>query len=223
MRILLVEDNRQLSEWLARTLQKDLYVVECSYSGDDANYRLQTQSYDLVVLDLALPGLSGAEVLKKLRARDNNVPVLILTASNSLSERIHGLDNGADDYMAKPFDVAELEARIRVLLRRSMNNKNPILRCGDLYLDTNTRQFSSGTQTIALTPREHSVLEMLLMRVGKTVSKQALAESLFTVNENTSADAIEIYVHRLRKKLEHCDITITTLRGLGYLLQQRSV
>ena len=223
MRILLVEDNRHLSEWLARTLHKDRYVVECSYDGDDANYRLQTQTYDLVILDLALPMMGGAEVLKKLRSRGNNVPVLILTASNSLQARVEGLDTGADDYMAKPFDVAELEARIRVLMRRTANHKNPVLTCGDLQLDTNTRIFSVASQPLLLTPREHSVLEALLMRPGKTISKQLLAESIFTVDENISSDAIEIYVHRLRKKLEHCDVSIITLRGLGYLLKQRSV
>ena len=221
MRILLVEDNRKLSEWLSRTLQKDRYVVECAYDGGDANYRLQTQTYDLVILDLALPLLSGAEVLKKLRARDDNVPVLILTASNSLQDRVVGLDTGADDYMAKPFDVPELEARIRVLMRRTANHKNPILHCGELSFDSNTRIFSLRDKALALTPREHSVLEALLMRMGKTVSKQVLAESLFTVDENTSSDAIEIYVHRLRKKLEAGDVSIITLRGLGYLLKQQ--
>ncbi len=222
MRILLVEDNRQLSDWLSRTLVKERCVVECAFDGDDANYRLQTQTYDLVVLDLGLPGLGGEEVLRRLRSRDNNVPVLILTASNSLQARVGGLDAGADDYMAKPFDVSELEARIRMLLRRSVNHKNPVLRCGGLAFDSNTRIFSCGGKALSLTPREHSVLEVLLMKLGKTVSKQVLAESLFTVDDNTSSDAIEIYVHRLRKKLEACNVSIITLRGLGYLLQQRA-
>ncbi len=222
MRILLVEDNRQLSDWLSRTLVKERYVVECAFDGDDANYRLQTQTYDLVVLDLGLPGLGGEEVLRRLRSRDNNVPVLILTASNSLQARVGGLDAGADDYMAKPFDVSELEARIRMLLRRSVNHKNPVLRCGGLAFDSNTRIFSCGGNALSLTPREHSVLEVLLMKLGKTVSKQVLAESLFTVDDNTSSDAIEIYVHRLRKKLESCNVSIITLRGLGYLLEQRA-
>ena len=223
MRLLLIEDNLQLSEWLGRTLEKDNYAVECVYDGEEANYRLQTQVYDLVVLDLALPGLSGDEILRRLRARGNNVPVLILTASTSMQSRIGGLDTGADDYMAKPFDVAELEARIRVLLRRSINHKNPILRCGSLAYDSNSRVFSVDETPLSLTPREHSVLEALLMKLGKTVSKQTLAETLFTVNDNISPDAIEIYVHRLRKKLEVCDVSIITLRGLGYLLKQKSV
>ncbi len=222
MRILLVEDNRPLSEWLSRTLEQERYGVECAFDGADADYRLQTQTYDLVILDLGLPGMPGEEVLRRLRARNNNVPVLILTASTSLSARVGGLDTGADDYMAKPFDVAELEARIRVLLRRSANHKNPILQCGDLSLNSNTGVFSVAGTVLALTPREHSVLEILLMKLGKTVSKASLAESLFTVSDNASADAIEIYLHRLRKKLEGSDASITTLRGLGYLLQARS-
>ena len=222
MRILLVEDNRTLSEWLARTLQKDRYVVECAYDGDDAYLRLRSEAYDLVILDLGLPGMSGQEVLRRLRARDNNVPVLILTASDSLAGRIAGLDSGADDYMSKPFEVTELEARIRVLLRRHANHKNPILRCGPLRYDSNTRQFHLGDEdspALALTPREHALLETLLMKLGQTVSKQSLAEALFTLDDNVSPDAIEIYVHRVRKKLQGSGVAIITLRGLGYLLK----
>lgn len=223
MRILLIEDNRPLSEWLSRTLQRDRYAVDCAYDGEEANYILRTQTYDLIILDLALPRMEGEEVLRRLRARDNNVPVLILTARDTLQGRINGLDGGADDYMAKPFDVAELEARIRVLLRRSANHKNPVLRCGNLAYDSNTRIFSVDQKVLALTPREHALLETLLMKLGKTVSKPALAETLFTMDESVSADAIEIYVHRLRKKLQSSDASIITLRGLGYLLKSHGV
>lgn len=223
MRILLVEDNRPLSEWLSRTLQRDRYAVDCAYDGEEANYVLRTQTYDLIILDLALPRMEGEEVLRRLRARDDNVPVLILTARDTLQGRINGLDGGADDYMAKPFDVAELEARIRVLLRRSANHKNPVLRCGNLAYDSNTRIFSVDQKVLALTPREHALLETLLMKLGKTVSKPALAETLFTMDESVSSDAIEIYVHRLRKKLQSSDASIITLRGLGYLLKSHGV
>ena len=223
MRILLVEDNRALSDWLSRTLQRDRYTVECAYDGEDANLRLRTESYDLVILDLGLPQMSGEDVLRRLRARDDNVPVLILTARDTVQERVGGLDIGADDYVAKPFDVAELEARIRVLLRRSANHKNPILRCGSLSLDSNTRIFAIGETPLSLTPREHALLEALISKMGKTVSKQALADSLFTLNDNVSPDAIEIYVHRVRRKLEGCDAGIITLRGLGYMLKHDGV
>ena len=221
VRILLVEDNRTLAEWLARTLRKDKYVVECVHNGSDADHQLRTQTYDLVILDLSLPRMDGREVLKRLRGRNNNVPVLILTATNTIEGRVVGLDHGADDYVAKPFDIAELEARIRALMRRTGQSKNPVLRCGSLHYDSNSRIFSLGDHALSLTPREHAVLEALTMKMGKTVSKQSLADSLFTIDDNVSPDVIEIYVHRLRKKLESGDVAIVTLRGLGYLLKQR--
>jgi two-component system response regulator TctD len=223
MRILLVEDNRPLSDWLSRTLQKDRYAVECAYDGEDAAVRLRTETYDLVILDLTLPGIPGEELLRRLRARDDNTPVLILTARDSLQGRVAGLDGGADDYMAKPFEVAELEARIRVLLRRHANHMNPCMRCGQLSYDTNTRLFTLAQVPLALTPREHALLEALLTKLGKTVSKAALSAALFTQDDNASPDAIEIYIHRLRKKLQGSDVNIITLRGLGYLLKSNAV
>jgi two-component system response regulator TctD len=221
MKILLVEDNRALSKWLARTLQADKYTVECVYDGSDADRLLLTETYDLVILDLALPGLDGRDVLKRLRGRQNPVPVLILTAYDGTRDRVEGLDIGADDYMAKPFEVHELEARMRALLRRANQQKNPILTCGSLVYDSNSREFSLGGAALALTPREHAVLEMLMMKSGKTVSKRALADSLFSIDEDVNPDVIEIYVHRVRKKLEAGDAVIVTLRGLGYLLKPR--
>lgn len=223
MRILLVEDNRPLSEWLSRTLVLDRYVVECAYDGEEASYLLHTQTYDLVILDLALPKMDGDEVLRRLRARDDNVPVLILTAHDTMQGRIHGLDSGADDYMVKPFEVAELEARIRTLLRRNAHHKNPVWHCGNLEFNSNTKVFSIDQIPLALTPREHALLEALMMKQGKTLSKSALAETLFSLNEGASPDAIEIYVHRLRKKLGGSQAEIITLRGLGYLLKSHGI
>jgi two-component system response regulator TctD len=219
LRILLVEDNRDLANWLARTLQRDRYAVECAYDGEDADRRLEAEQYDLVILDLALPKLGGEEVLRRLRKHDAETPVLVLTANNSLPARIGSLDRGADDYMVKPFEVEELEARIRVLLRRRARRNVPEILCGRLVYDTNTRMFNVNGALLALTPREHAVLESLLMNMGKTVSKSALASALFTLDEDRSADAIEIYVHRLRKKMEGSGAAIVTLRGLGYLLR----
>jgi two-component system response regulator TctD len=220
MRILLVEDNRPLSEWLSRTLQQDKYTVDCAYNGEDADGMLLTQSYELAILDLSLPRLNGREVLKRLRARHDNLPVLVLTADNSIEGRVVLLNSGADDYMAKPFEVSELVARIRALVRRSNRNKSPLLHCGTLQFDSNSREFSIAGAAMSLTPREHAVLETMMIRMGKTVSKQALADSLFALNDDVSLDAIEVYVHRLRKKLEASDASIITLRGLGYLLKQ---
>lgn len=222
MRILLVEDHRPLSEWLAMTLHRENYTVDCVYNGEDADHLLLTQQYDLVILDISLPGMNGEKVLQRLRSRNNNVPVLILTANNSVQGRVSGLNTGADDYMAKPFDVSELEARIRALLRRSSQHANPILQCGTLVYDTNSRLFVLDGKQLSLTRREHAVLETLISKAGKTVSKQALAESLFAMADEASPDAIEVYIHRLRKKLEHGDAAIITLRGLGYLLKQHN-
>jgi two-component system response regulator TctD len=220
MRILLVEDNKQLADWLCRTLRKDQYAVDWLDNGDDADFVLRTESYGLVILDLALPRLEGHEVLKRLRARMNQTPVLVLTANNSIRSRVSELDHGADDYVSKPFDVEELEARIRVLMRRSAHVSNPTILCADLAYDSNAREFSLAGRPLSLTPRERAVLEMLTLKMGSTVSKAALAQNLSSIEEGISPDAIEIYVHRLRKKLEASEATIVTLRGLGYLLRQ---
>ena len=221
MKILLVEDNRALSEWLARTLQADKYTVECAYDGSDADLLLRTETYDLVLLDLALPGLDGREVLKRLRSRHNSVPVIILTAFGGARDRVEGLDFGADDYVVKPFEVHELEARMRALVRRANQQNSPILTCASLVYDSNSREFSLGGAPLALTRRERAVLEMLMMKSGKTVSKKALADSLFSFDDDVNPEAIEIYIHRVRKKLEAGDAVIVTLRGLGYLLKPR--
>jgi two-component system response regulator TctD len=220
MRILVVEDNAELAEWLGRTLRREHYVVDCIDNGADADFALRSERYDLVVLDLALPKLDGQEVLRRLRARGDGTPVLVLTANSSLQSRVSELDQGADDYMAKPFEIEELEARMRVLLRRSAGQIHPVLTCGDLSLNSNTHEFKLAGVPLALTPRERAVLELLLRSMGSTVTKQALAQSLFSMDEDISTDAIEIYVHRLRKKLEASTAKIITLRGLGYLLRR---
>jgi two-component system response regulator TctD len=222
MRLLLVEDNRELSDWLAKVLRQDGYVVDCVHEGGEADAALQTSTYDLVVLDLSLPRLDGREVLRRLRSRNDNVAVLILTADNTSVSRVSGLDFGADDYLAKPFDLDELRARIRALLRRSSQGRTPVIQCGSLSYDTNNRQFRIGTAVIPLTPREHAVLEVLMRNVNKTIGKKALAESVFGFDDASSPENIEIYIHRVRKKLEPGDARIITLRGLGYLLKDRN-
>jgi two-component system response regulator TctD len=222
MRILVVEDNSVLAQWLARTLRKEQYTVDCLDNGLDADFALKSERYDLVILDLALPKLDGREVLRRLRARQDSTPVLVLTANNTIQSRVSELDQGADDYMAKPFEIEELEARIRMLLRRFSGQSNPLISCGDLSYDTNTREFQIAGKPVALTPRERAVLEVLVRRVGTTVAKHALAQSLSSLEDSASADAIEIYVYRLRKKLESSSAKIMTLRGLGYLLRQEA-
>jgi two-component system response regulator TctD len=222
MRILLVEDSRQLSDWLAKALRKDRYVVDCVYDGEDADHALRTQPYALVILDLSLPGLGGIEVLRRLRARGDTVPVLILTANASVAGRVAGLDSGADDYLAKPFDLGELEARIRAQLRRAGNQKTPIVELGTLAFDSTSREFMLANAALPLTPRERAVLETLIQHVGRPVAKAALAESVFGFDDEANPNAIEIYVHRVRKKLEGSDVGIATLRGLGYVLRRQN-
>jgi len=219
LRILLVEDNRPLSEWLARTLRDDNYSIDCVYDGAAADHLLCTQSYALVVLDMDLPKLSGREVLRRLRSRGDNVAVLILTADGRVQKRVEGLNDGADDYLVKPFEVSELEARVRALLRRTSGQRNPVLQCGSLLFDSNSRQFSLAGRPLALTPREHALLEALIREPGRTVSKSKLADSLFDMDDSVTLEAIEVYIYRLRKKLEGEDVGVFTLRGLGYMLK----
>ncbi len=219
MRLLLVEDNLELADWLARILRRGNFVVDVLHDGEAADHALLLETYDLVILDLTLPSMSGMQLLRRLRSRGETVPVIILTANANVDGRVAGLDQGADDYLAKPFDIAELEARIRVQLRRSARRPTPVISCGTLAFDTNTRLFQIGAVPLALTPREHAVLEALLLKAGKTVSKSQLSQSIFGLDDLADPNTVEIYVHRVRRKLEGSDVRIVTLRGLGYLLQ----
>lgn len=221
MRILLVEDNLQLANSLSQALRQSQFVVDCMHDGVDADHVLMTQHYAAIILDLALPRMNGMEVLRRLRSRDSKVPVLILTAQGGVQDRVHGLNLGADDYLSKPFELSELEARLRALIRRAHGRENPVVQCASLRYDGNTRLFALGEKALALTPREHAVLEVLIMDLGKTVSKDKLVEQVFALDQDSGTDAIEIYIHRLRKKLEGSDVAIVTLRGLGYTLEAR--
>ena len=218
MKLLLVEDNRELSSWLTRLLTQSAFAVEQAFTGEDAIHLLVTQTYDAILLDLTLPGVNGQTLLKDLRSKNNEVPVLIISAQNTLQNIIDNLNLGADDYLAKPFDIQELEARLRSLLRRASGKTNPVVCCGELRYDSNSRIFSNRGAPLNLTPREHAVLEALIRQTGKTVSKKTLADNLCTLDDMVSAKALEIYVLRLRKKIEHSGAQIITLRGLGYML-----
>jgi two-component system, OmpR family, response regulator TctD len=221
MRLLLVEDHAELAEWVSKALVQAGYAVDVLTRGDHAEHALLTQPYDLVILDLGLPGLDGLEVLRRLRARDkgSQIPVLVLTARGSTEERVKGLNLGADDYLAKPFELAELEARVKALLRRS-GNLVPVMHVGRLEFDTVTRLASVEGKPLSLTPRELAVLEVLLSRLGRPVARETLFEKVFSFDEEARVEAIEIYVHRLRKKLEGSGAVVSTLRGLGYLLAE---
>ena len=218
MKLLLVEDNRELSSWLTRLLDQSGYAVEQAFTGDQADTLLRTQTYDAILLDLMLPVLNGQTLLRRLRAQDNSVPVLIISAQDSLQDIVEHLNLGADDYLAKPFDIQELEARLRCLLRRASGKANPVYTCSELSFDSNSKIFRSHGRELNLTPREHAVLEMLIRRAGKTVSKKELADNLVTLSDMVSPKALEVYIVRLRKKLEDSGAQIITLRGLGYML-----
>ena len=217
MRILLVEDHPDLAQWLEGWLDRGGFVVERMARGDDADLALITNHYDLVVLDLSLPGLDGLEVLRRLRDRGDATPVLVLTARGSKDDRVLGLNLGADDYLPKPFELDELEARIRALLRRS-NAQTPRIRIGRLELDTRNREVTLDGRALALTPRETAVLEALAARLGRPVARETVFNRVFEYDSDARIESIEIYVHRLRKKIEGSGATITTLRGLGYAL-----
>jgi two-component system response regulator TctD len=221
MRLLLVEDHRELAQLVGKALADATFAVETAHDGASADSLLHTQQYGLVILDLSLPKMDGMDVLRRMRARGDHTPVLILTARGGLAERVQGLNSGADDYLAKPFELAELEARVKALLRRSQGNEAVTLSCGNLSFDTVSRMFAVDGSALALTPREQGVLEALIARAGRAVGKDKLFQSVFTLGDDVSQDAIEIYIHRLRKKLQGASVAIVTLRGLGYLLEYR--
>jgi two-component system response regulator TctD len=227
MRILLVEDHVELSHWISKALRDARLTVECAATGADADALLHTQEYALVILDLTLPKMDGLDVLRRLRARGGargRTPVLILTARGGLEERVQGLNLGADDYLAKPFELSELEARVKALLRRSVGNEAPVHQCGQLSFDTVGRMFNYCGEPLALTPREHALLEALISRPGRAMSKEKLFDEVFALDDEANLDAIELYVHRIRKKLDRRPdggAAIATLRGIGYLLQER--
>lgn len=219
MRILLIEDQASLVQTLTGSLGVLGIQVQACGDGLQADAELQRHACDVVVLDLALPGMNGLDVLRRLRQRGDKVPVLVLTASGDTLDRVHGLNAGADDYLPKPFDLAELEARLRALYRRSLGTLHTVLSVAGLSFDTVSRRFSIGARALDLPPREHDLLEALVAQSPHPVSKQVLAARLASSDAVLSHDALEVYVHRLRRRLEGSGAAIHTLRGLGYALE----
>ena len=220
MKILVVEDDSVLAAALTRALNQAAYTVDLVEDGEEANRALGTNSYDLVVLDIALPKLDGMSVLRRLRDRRSHVPVLILTARDTLEDRVAGLDLGADDYITKPFDLPEFEARVRALIRRGHYNAGTSMTHGQLRFDTAARRLFHHEEPIELSARELAVIELLLSRQGRVVSKEQMIDHLFGFGDDVGSNAIEVYVHRVRKKLEPFGIDIRTVRGMGYLLDK---
>lgn len=216
MRLLLVEDDKMIGESLVQALKADGYTVDWAKDGDTAEESLAVQAYDLVLLDIGLPKQSGITVLQKLRAGKNTVPVIIITARDTLSDKVLGLDSGADDYIIKPFPLAELEARIRARLRRSGGNASPLMEAGGLSLDTAKREISYKNVTIPLSAKEYAILFALMEYPGRILSRADLEERLYGWDEEVSSNAVEVHIHQLRKKLD-AD-AIRNVRGIGYMV-----
>ena len=220
MRLLIVEDDAALARGLLKAFRGEGLAVDHVSTGQDALEVVKMEPYSAIILDLGLPDQDGLAVLKRMRSMHVTAPILILTARDGTSDRVNGLDRGADDYLSKPFAVEELEARVRALIRRGQGNPDPILSLGLLKLDRATGATYLGDHLLDLTRRERSVLEALVSRVGTVVPKARLAADVFDYDDDVAPNALEVYIGRLRRKLENSGLEIHTVRGLGYLLRQ---
>ncbi|MCM2129407.1 response regulator [Larsenimonas rhizosphaerae] len=220
MRTLLVEDHPSLAESIRQALVSAGWSVDLMHDGLSARTALETESYALLLLDIGLPEMDGFSLLSWLRKHDTRLPVMIITARGSITERVRGLNLGADDYLIKPFSLSEMEARINALIRRTRHDGHEVHRLGSLAFEVGARSFTLRDRPLTLPPRELALLEALMARLGRTVSKEQLAAQMFSMDEDGSFEAIEVYVHRLRRKLEGSDVRIVTFRGLGYQLER---
>ncbi|HEX5360153.1 MAG TPA: response regulator transcription factor [Fluviicoccus sp.] len=221
MRILLVEDDLPIAEGLRHALRREGYSVDVAHDGLVAREALRQEAapYEAIILDLGLPRLDGLTLLREWRGRGVTTPVIILTARDESGDRIQGLDSGADDYVAKPFDVNELLARLRAVTRRSAGGAVNELTLGGLRMDRTARRVYAGDEEMGLSPREYNLLELLLTRAGKVVSKPQIQEHLSDWDTDLSDSAIDLYMHRLRKRLEGTGVQLRTIRGFGVMLQ----
>jgi two-component system, OmpR family, response regulator len=219
MRILVAEDDPSLAEGIASYLRPLGHAVEVARNGADADAMLASERYDLLLVDVGLPRMDGFEVVRRLRARAQATPTIMITARDTLDDRVHGLDMGADDYLVKPFELAELAARIRAVVRRGQAAGAPRLVVGPLALDVESRRATLGGEPLELTAREWAVLEVLLKRLDKVVPKEHILQAISTWDDDLTLNAIEVYVSRLRAKLEPANIRIRTIRGFGYRLE----
>lgn len=216
MKILLIEDDKMIAESLLHALRQSGYAVDWARDGEMGEDSLKTATYNLVLLDLGLPKRTGLEVLKNLRARKDKVPVLILTARDRVANRVEGLDLGADDYLVKPFALEEVEARIRVLMRRSAGHAEAVLRSGNANLNTTTKELEYDGKRLILSAREYALMFALMEFPGKVLSRAELEERLYGWNEEVSSNAVEVQIHNLRKKLG--PELISNIRGIGYMV-----
>lgn len=220
MNILLIEDDAVLADGLIHTLGANGYLVTCATTSAYAEQLLQAQDFDLIVLDLGLPDMDGLELLRRFRGRKMPLPIMILTARDGMNDRIQGIEQGADDYLTKPFELRELEARIHALIRRCYGGFSNTIVVGKLMLDTHNHQVIVENRPLILSAREYGLLELFLMQAGKVVCKERIAQRLAVDGDALTDNAIEIYIHRLRKRIECYGAIIRTIRGLGYLLEK---
>jgi len=220
MRILVVEDDETLGAGLLAFLKQEGYDVDLLDNGLQADASLAHEAYDLVVLDLGLPGLDGFEVLRRARRRESHVPILLLTARDGVEDRVRGLDIGADDYLVKPFEMRELAARIRALVRRGQQGADSLIRIGQLTLDPVARRVWIDDRPLRLTGREWALMEFLVLRAGRIVSKDQIAAAVGSGKSEISPNVVEVYISRLRAKLQDTDLKIHSIRGFGYYLEK---
>lgn len=218
MRILIVEDDVVLGETLQGGLRQEGNVVDWLRDGESARYILKNQQFDAIILDLGLPKLNGLYLLRELRSRDDKTPVLVLTAKDTVFDKIQGLDSGADDYMSKPFDLYEVGARLRALQRRSMDRAVTLISHGDLKLDPSSHEVYLAGELVSLTRREFSLLQKLLENLGKVLSREQLVNALYTWSDDVDSNVLEVHIHNLRKKFG--SNLIKTIRGVGYIIEK---
>lgn len=221
MRVLIVEDDPDLGEVLLKRLRRDGHGIDLITSGEEASEILSYQDYEVVVLDIELPGISGFDVLREMRARGSKTPVLMLTARSEIDDRVDALDIGADDYLSKPFDFREFDARCRALLRRSQGIATGVTEIGDLVFDRGAKLARIGDTQLTLPNREYRLLEILIGNFGRVLSKDQIAAQLFDFDDEAGPNAIELYIGRLRRKLGTA-LTIRTIRGFGYVAERPS-
>lgn len=223
MRLLLIEDNERLGQLIRDGLTKDGLAVDWQQTLEDGEATLEAAAFDLVLLDLGLPDGDGLDLIRRLRRASNTIPILVLTARGGLSDRVTGLDAGADDYLIKPFDVAELSARCRALLRRPVQGLTPVLSVGKLTFDTSSRQAAHDGTLIELSRREAGLLEVLMRRAGAVLTKQALEEAVYDFNEPVTPNAVEVAISRLRRRLDEAGAKdlLHNVRGIGYMLKAK--
>jgi len=219
MKILLIEDDAVLADGLIHTLTQSGYDVISSSTGAYAEHLLLAQDFDLIVLDLGLPDMDGLAFLRKIRQKKVPLPILILTARDDINDKIKGIEQGADDYMTKPFELKELEARVQALIRRCYGGFRQDITLGRMVLNTRDNQIMVDGKPFMLSPREYAVLEILLLHAGKVVSKDRFAQRLASEGDAPADNAIEVYIHRVRKRIEPYGLSIKTARGLGYMLE----